>query len=399
VLGILWLVKGGAYLDALSRFALALAVGASAALVLERAPSDWTTPALDRLSIVHVCVLLVGAAIVFGISALTRRTAPDRPRRFVFAALGGAAALAFIASTFPDFLGSPFSGVPLALKALWLDRISEFQPLWPSTPRKLGLLLIYTGISIPALAAIAHQLRYADGDRRDIAALLLIALVVYMPLSLTQIRWSPYVQLLAAAPAGALASRLWTWAWAHAPDRKHGTIAGVAVRIPAAFAVLFTPLVSGALLVAAYTETSEKPLNALTSCPWQDVIPRLRETFPVGEERPILMTFVFAGPELLFRGGYRVVGSTYHTDPGLPVVYDFFEARDTSKAEAIVRERGVAGVVYCKEAPDVGNFMAAPGVSLFKRLNTGAPPAWLKPVALPAKAADAFAAFRVVPAR
>jgi hypothetical protein len=108
------------------------------------------------------------------------------------------------------------------------------------------------------------------------------------------------------------------------------------------------------------------------------------------------MTYVFDGPELLYRTRHRVVGTPYHRNgAGILDTHDFFAARDAEVARRIAARRGIELVLLCPSGSERLFHTREGEVTLLDRLATGAAPAWLRPLALPPRLAEQYLLFEV----
>jgi hypothetical protein len=88
----------------------------------------------------------------------------------------------------------------------------------------------------------------------------------------------------------------------------------------------------------------------------------------------------------------------HRPQPGFAATYRVLTSRDDSIALAAAADRGVDWILLCPSAAEQRLFAvagAAPA-TLYRRLVDGRPPAWLRPLPLPAEFAEAVRLFEVV---
>ncbi|MEX2648855.1 MAG: STT3 domain-containing protein [Alphaproteobacteria bacterium] len=386
-LGLLWLRDGGA--RALAGFCAAFALGTTLALIAERPLAGWLTVDYDKVSVVHVVLALAMAATTRAVAAwrpLVARTATLRGR-----ALTGASSAALVALVmalgFPGFFVGPFGNLTPEIDALLMADVSELRPLWPTDWLATARLLFFLGPVVVALpSAVWH------GRRRDAYLLLALGMVIYLPLALRHMRVAPFVEALMVVPwAAAVAAVL-------APLRGPAPrVPEAATRIAAAIVLVGWHVVASALVAAPHREALPVVNDP---CPWDALAAALEARRPAAD-RPIVLSHVYPGSELLWRTGYDVVSAPYHDDrDGIVDTLTVLAARDDAAALAVIDRRGVGVIVLCRVMPyaDAGAWApisAAPD-TLYRRLLAGTPPAWLAPVSLPVPIAETFVVYEWV---
>lgn len=321
------------------RYGGLLAASLAAAVLLERGRAALA-PAYDSVSVVHVTLAGL-VAVAAGSAVRIQRLRP-------LAALAGAAGvLGGMALAWPRFFAGPLADADPRIVAAWFVSVAEVESL---TAPPLAL----AHLGLPALALAATPWR----DRRWTA--LGTTLALYVGLAVWQQRWASYAQILAVAPCAALLVR-----WLSRAPVPFLAAAGVGLSLMPLF--------------AAATLPSERRTRA-DDCPLSAMAEWLAATEP---EPRIVMSYIFYGPELLWRTPHSVVASPYHRNAaGIGDALDFFGATDEASARAIVDRRGVGLALACPAEPESGKYRRG-GRSLLDALERGQGPAWLEPVDLP----------------
>ena len=406
-LALAWTVEGG---DARRRQNLAYAGGLAGvlavALGVEGPASEVLTVVYDKVSIVHLCfaLLLVGFWTVAALPA--RRGLLDRPTpRLAFGLAGAAVAAACLHLLFPKVLGGPMVDVHPGIRDIWLDRVTEMQPVFPDSAKGLEQFLTLFGSGLLGLAFLACTLA---GDphwaRQRARATLALAIAVTLPLGLLHLRMAGFAALVLVIPLTELAGRLLHWS------------GGIAALLPRALlrGLVLAGTVAGGLAAAqavvprderGATEPGTTVGEAAPSAGKACALPALAAhlTATQTETDLTLLALLDHGPELLYRTPYSVVATPYHRN-GAAIIdaHAAMTAGEPEAARQILEARGIDLVLLCPQpveelffSPRPGG--AARGRTLYARLLTDRPPAWLHPVALPPDLAAHFKLFAVGP--
>jgi hypothetical protein len=103
-----------------------------------------------------------------------------------------------------------------------------------------------------------------------------------------------------------------------------------------------------------------------------------------GDRPRRLLTYIFDGPELLYRTHHSVVATPDHANAeGIADTLAFFAATEPEAARAIAAKRRIELVLLCPAERESRQYLMEGETSLLARLIAGAPPDWLEPVPLP----------------
>jgi hypothetical protein len=269
--------------------------------------------------------------------ATDRVTGIGRLERAAIAAVASLVVIATMSMLFPGFIRGPFAGVEPETRLLWLRQVSELHPLLSGTDGHMGRVLYFVG---PALVALPWSIRRIVVGRRSGGSsghvLYAILLGVFLALAFVQIRWSLYVQGLAAIGlAGAVGSAL----------RRIEGPGGSTVRslarvcvIAAAFSVF--PL-AGWLLSSRPDPGEAGPAATGTGCSISELVRRL----PPADPR-VILAFMDFGPELLYRTPHSVVSTPYHRNPGIVASHRILTA-PWGQARSGLEARAVEWILLC----------------------------------------------------
>ena len=386
-LGVYWLWQGGAYVRTMTTYLIAMAAMLVVAMVIERPPSEWLTPQYDRLSIVHLALLISGAIGWIVASTVNRRTR-------LSATLRGRTAIAFIGcivpavvmlAAFPKFYAGPFAEISSDAFDEWIDVIAEYHPIVPVDRFTTGMFIAHLSPAFIVLAYIYMRWRQAETPERRLMVLWMMGLVMFFPMALDAIRWSMYVQAVIWLP--------WTLAII-ALVRHPWDVTLKRIKIPVN-AVIAPALVLGPVVGGMAILPPKEAKAAKQSCEWPAIARHVENLRPAGADDRLLFTHFFQGPEFVWRTGYRVVGAPYGNNRSLRDTNTLFRAKHDAVAKEVVDRRRADLILICPVGPERRRYVKKGEDSFYLRLENGQAPAWLEKVTLPDKLA-AYRLYRVI---
>ncbi len=397
-MGLGWLAARDSFARKSRVFSMALIAGLVIALLVERPLSDLGAEEYDRLSVVHLFVFATVAVFWLVAEVVERHWAlcAGAAGRAAMAFVGVAAAAGVVWLVFPKFFGGPLVDVDPRLMSVSFDVIAEMEPLvLPDKPlRSLRRIVLFVGPALLAVPFLVHLLLRGPPEERRVWMGVALGLALFLPLAFYQLRVVPYAEFLLMLPYTALMMRLLGafglspgGGEAAAAPRDPSIVLAVArAAVVVAFALWF-------LLLAAVIP-GPTAANGAADCPETAMARYLGEAFR-GPPRRIL-GFVDFGPEILYRTRHEVVATPYHRNTGLLDTYDVFSATDDRTARQIVERRGIDLVLICSLNAEAARYLAPDGApTLYRRLDEGEPPGWLRALPLPAPLGDAYRLFEV----
>ncbi len=379
-----WIVKGGDYLAQIRRFLSYLCLGIAIALLLERPPDGLASFDYDRLSLVHLTIFALLAAMTLILQGLSRRIG-NSWQRFGLSAAACAGAVAVIGFWLPDILQGPMAKMAPLVREVWFQNNAEVSPIlkFDDLRRTGPKTLTHLGLALVALpAALALILRHR-GDDRLAWTVVAIFLVLGLLLALREGRWAGYPQILSLLPCIALLFLLFR----HFAGPGLGR---VAIRVLTVILLATGPLIGGGLLRQAL------PVPKLGKpCDLPQMSRFLQQNY--GDRPHAIINFIYSGPELLYRTHHLVVATPYHRNTdGITDTIRFFRDNDGAEAIQITKTRDIDLVLICPKDPEASNYRRPDGpASVYDRLVGGQPPNWLRAVPLPAELAENFKLFQV----
>lgn len=405
ILALMWLRGERRLGTALLAYSLTAFLAMTAALLAERGFAQFGRSEFDRISISHIELFGLNLAFWFGAAVLARSGTALASLRgrllwtLTGATLGGLALWLLQ----PGFFGSPLANVDDLYRRVRLVRIQELQPAirpgaldnW--TWRELVFRpLFWLGLAIPAIPWLVYRILGGPPEQRSAWSFLGLCAAFFVPLSVIELRWSPYGALvllpayadLVAVVVGGASARLgprllpvvrplliaFLCMWYYAPlvISKAGTAS------PKAAAALATETCS----VKRFSAFLNDPVGGL------------------GSEPKRLLALVDFGPELLYRTAHSVFSIPNHRyQQGFTASYRIMAAEDFDAAAALAAEFRVEMIAICPTSvedtfykPETG------GRTLYRALAEGDVPDFLTPRPVPRELAGGFRLFEVRPA-
>ncbi len=396
-LGLPWLITGEKHwLDGLRRFTLAGALALAAMLMVEQPPTGWLgSEEYDRLSTVHVVLLALIALGVEILRRVARRLPHTALRRWIWTGGVTVLAAAGMHKLYPDFFKGPFgAAMDPRLDDLWLGKIQELQPLLATDWDTLigAAYILGPVVWLAVWAYTRHARRTPDARFDETMLILVLAGLLYLPLTLVQVRWGAYLGVASAIAWAAVLQSLLDW--------RGGPVVGPApgtpmLRVPAFVLVVLAHTMVGAGIALLKPEPpAHEPESHV--CKWRDLQDFLVSEAMGGGMPQTLLSHIHQGPEILYRSPHRVIGTPYHRNTdGILDNYNVLATTDEAVAREILTRRKIDFIVLCADSPEERHVLKLEGDTMARRLVEGAPPSWLHKIALPQDLSPAFRIFRV----
>lgn len=344
VLSVCWILYGMTYLNRSIKIATWLTIFTGILLLIEKPISDLLTLEYDKISIVYIAFFLIIALILYGTKIFFTRfylknnngdyVSKVRFMRSLYVLVIGAMGATLMFVLFPDFIKGPFAGVNPAIKPIWLNHVIEVQPLLELSLSGIGKLLIYLGI--PILSGL--YLFFTMFTRKQVNnhgnIFLLIGMILYGLLSLYQIRWIGYLQMIALIPS----VLLFDYIIQKVIYKKSIRVVPILRSMTIVVLLFGFSFVGLAMVMSSDNETQVAiEADALEElCDWMvdnDVI--------LGQQKTIL-TFLDFGPEILYRTTHHVISSPYHrNDEGILFNYTIMTSDDEADIRTHLKTRRV----------------------------------------------------------
>ncbi len=408
---LLWMWRGGEWIEALEAFWISVAAVVIAGLLIERAPGQWGVRAVDSLSMTTAGICALAAVLVWGMRAAAERMTLRARGRIVMVAavaLGGAGA---VLRFFPEAWAGPMAAIDARAVELWMRSVGEAAPLVADWRASWPLVVAFLGMPMAGLVVLFFGIRRGRKEAGwELSAeargwlWMLLAVGMYVALTLVAgIRWAVYAQA-AAIPV---------CAWGIALVVRNLSRMKLLVMTALALLPALIGLVANQAARVTFPAVSDSSARVASSQPAAFTQTQFRCELPLAElgrwldeyaaarpGRPLtVLAFVNHGPELLYRSRISVVGTPYHRNgAAIADEWDFFAdaSSNADRAHAIAKARGVDLVLICPGyAEERAYYKRASEGSLYARLCRGDVPGWLAPMDLPAELAGHFLIFKI----
>lgn len=353
-----WLWQGRAWAFCGLALGAGLTVMSGLAVLAEYPPGAWGSIAYDKISIVHVTLFTL-LTCAFAVAAYCR---PRWPGLLAFAAVPP-----FQFWAYPAFFQGPLAGQDAVFAAAIFQYAGEAAPL-----RTPGELVLYLGPALLALPLGVWRLRMPRAGWPWLVPT--AGLALYLPLAMLQLRWAPYVALLALPGYSAV---LTASLKALAPKPE----------LPAIFAAALarTVVVLG-FAFGFFLLSAKLPGNtvAQTKCPQDAMARHLANRFAAPQR---ILSYMTIAPAILYRSRHEVIATPYFRNAqGGRDSLAFFQAADAVTALAIARRRKIDLVLSCPR--DRESHIYGPARPT---------PSWLRAVDLPGELGQWYRLYRVRP--
>jgi len=301
-----------------------------------------------------------------------------RVRCLALAVIGAAALTLFIAIE-PRCIAGPFAMVDPAIRPIWLAHVQEMQPFTEfarTMPVKTAALITFPLVALIAVGALMDDPR----QRRDFGFLAAAAVfaVAFVTTGLV-IKAYNYPMWLGMPFVAVLALRLC------AALKLDSVPARLAASVILGPIVLSTAVVG--LAQAAVSSAPAKPATADRGACFRIDNYAALARLPAG----LIVTDIDFGPFILALTPHSVVAAPYHRlSTGLITSHDTF-ASPVGEAHRLLAQAGATYLVTCGSSAPAGIDELQRRASLWHRLQIGAVPDWLDPMAVPGP----FAVFRI----
>jgi hypothetical protein len=399
VVAIRWAMIGAATIGT-GAFGAAFGIGTPVLYLLTGSPA--APAACDALS----WSFAVPAALAgCGLAALTRLAGSRGSAGLRLGALGvlaaaSAAALLVIA---PECLNGPYGAVSAELKAAWLNKVTEAQPIFVYFARDPSVTIASAAPPAIALAVATWRMRRGNAGecvRWSLPALLLAAALA---LSCYQVRTLPYanavaIPMLAAWIAGLaaehrIAARKPAW-------RAGPVIAAVLLSLPLAHLAVAWAGTKAVAIASdgriAPREQPEAPAHLVEglSVAEKECLDASSAALFAQVPKGVVLAPLFYGPGLLAISEHQVVAGPYHRS-GEAILDTLNAFRGPPEAvRPIFRAHGVDYVAVCATARESAITADEMRGGLLAHLIAGGAVSWLEPV--PARAPTALRLWRVL---
>ncbi len=378
---IAWLFDDKEGLSRNRQLTLGLGLGVALILLMERGVSGYLDIEYDRISIVHLTLVVLLAVFWAAAGFWQSRRNMNLVARMLFGIIGAALVAAIMYKVFPKFLAGPIAIIdPAAIP--YFQAVSENDSIG-----SISRFLIFFGPSILALPWAIWRMREEwRGPRFWMWGLLAIALIVYLAFSVYWVRWGYYAGVFMAIIIADLILR----ADAFISSRLHGMARTLTV-VPVLSILAIGPTTAGLISFLA----SPQPKKSVT-CNIRAMMNILNHPDWAARSRIIVASANF-GPQILYRTGHRVLATFHHRNgAGMVDSVEIMKADNDAEILRRIDRRLVDLILICPGSPADSYFVdGASSSSLYRRLERGDMPPRIRRVKLPGTPDIGFMMFEV----
>jgi len=376
---------------ALVLFSVTLGV-LTVALLVERPWSDLLDHEYDKVSIAYVFAIFLAWAFWVIAYWVERKIIDSAMKRVGFCVIWGIIAVLCIGAVFPKMFYGPMVDTDPQVIQLFFSQVLQVRPLIDLQDVKFGPMLFWLGLSIPAIPFVVWLAwKERKADRRIFWLLTILGIAVFVPLTFYQVRWAGYASIFLIFPYAEFLGRLARNVRNQVRIEWNNFAYGLSLFIGTIWAFLL-----GLSVIQA--EVGEPIPLYRNECPPQMVAKFLEEDSKVGEGTLTIVTYLFSGPELLYRTNHRVVGTPYHRNrDGIVHGHTMLNSSNIKVVEELVRRRGVDLFVLCPGSKEEQRYynQKAQSPTFYQKLLAGEFPLWVHPLVLPPWLSSHFQIFQV----
>jgi hypothetical protein len=384
VAGLLWLLAKDGRLWAMLgyRFGLGMAGVILAAIVIEQPPHHWLNAEYDKVSILYLAMAIAVVA-TFRIAASISWSGW---RRVTAGLILAATSFAILEVLFPRFYLGSLGNIDAAAVAIFIQEVSEMQPLWPRNVKDLTQFFWTIGNALAAIPAGAYFL-WTSRRGPNFAALLYLSIgfALTFAAAMLHLRLATSASVFGAI----LGCGLFAMICQLAVGRSH--LAMLAMRLAGYVVVAFGLQIAGMIDLSGKETANKRKCEPLAVATW------LRDhQLELAQPASIILTdTIDSPPAIAYLTDFRLVGGPYHRgNANVADMIAVMTSTNDEEARDIVRRREVDMVLICTTFA-LRPIRESATDSMYHRLVRGDGPAWLTPVPMPPEAEESYRLFGV----
>jgi len=392
--GLFWIRYGQDFAKKMAVVVAAMCLVLTIALLVEYSWDKIFVAEYDRYSIVHWTALTLYSCFWGGMYFIQKHYEYDRKpaERLALALLGGVLMGGILWMVFPKFFQGPLVDVDPKMMALLWNQVTETQPIVSMVTFQFDRLIYFLGIGLMGIPYLLWLYWNEQDDvYRALWILIGIGLLVFLPLTLSAVRWAPYAEILLVPPYAHFVMQVFQKVEQGIGFPGKGLVAGVLVAV-----LCFGPIYLGVAMRTV--ENNVPPSSTIEVCPLSPLATYLRDPNGFGNRPRTILTFVDFGPELLYRTAHSVISTPSHRNiQGLLDSFKVMTAREDEEAHTILDTRRVDLLLLCPGSPEKNFYTSLTGKApWYDKLRQGDHPSWIKEISLPSELQKSFQLFEVL---
>lgn len=384
--GILWLIHGEDYAHKLLRFSLSTFCFCIFFLLIERPLSTLFVIEYDKISIVHIFVLMLSVIATYFLTLIKSKALFNKIIKLTLILIYLGLVLWVI---FPVFYQGPMAEVNKAIYPIWLNKVSETQSLWTTELSNRIIIIGQTSLFVMYLIYLVASKRFQS--QLTFLLPLICGFVIFLPLTVYMIRMSYYFEIIIILLLAVFLDDI--IAQINLLKKRDLTKSLIRVLVIIIFVLGLPGL--GIFLNAL----SNNSLENDTKIPDIKELSTYLNNYQINHpDAKTILTLLDFGPELLYRTNYNTISTPYHrNDQGILFNYEVMAAESTEQVQKMLKERSVDLLILCPKSVEKLFYKKTTENSTFyEQLISGKKPAYLEEVDLSNELKDSFIVYQII---
>lgn len=389
VVALQWVWHGNIFALPARVFGLSLALSISALFVLTVPPRDYAVVTCDSLSLGFYALSALGGAALALLTVLPKTS--SRLVRIMFAAATGGFLLLAARIIAPQCLGNPLGSLDPMLVRLWLNSVTEAQPVLKQAiiaPESLGGLY-----AVGLFAMIVCLFRSIRREKTELHLVLLALIGVSWGVALLQVRGAVFANLLSILPLSLLIGDIRKSVNERPNDKKLalGYVAVVILSVPAVWAVAGFAIVKGPSALGNFdSDSGSGAASESKECSSPADMAALGAL-----EAGTVVAPSNSGADILRDTSHRVLSAPYHRNQKGMLTELRIGQASPAEAKALLKGANVSILAFCETDPQTSSLIELKPDGLYANLARGMVPDYLDPVGGETKDGQGFRLYYV----
>ena len=369
-------------LKSLVTYQMTLVVCLVGALLIERPISFFLLPVYDKLSIVHVFIVIVLLIQIVFLHYLFI-IKPFCKYRFVVLLFLSFLSIFVVAFVFPAFFKGPLVQVDSKVIEVFVVHVSESQPLTFASIQKAAITILMMGSLLFALFDLLSRRKATNLCSQGQKLFLILFLGAFSILAFLHMYWSPYAEILCLFFMAPLLGE-WLKKAKMLRSKLHTAISQGLI-------LMLIAVGPGLLAILLLQLSPEKSLTDSFVEPLHEVNAMMAQL-----ESPVtVLTDMNFGPQILYETPDNVIATPYHRNAGgILFLNEVMSCEDFDKVKNLLYSRQVGYVLIAPDSSEGQAFSVNPK-SFYHSLVSGSIPSWLSPISLDLSVANVFRLYKV----
>jgi hypothetical protein len=386
-IGFAWIIYDSNYTINNLLMALCLFLTSAITLLIEKPIEEIFLIHYDQISIVHT--LLWGLVLTFWlfVTILERNNMSKTiVKRIVISCSGIFFCITSMAIFFPNFLYGPEVNIDPLVKKIYMDNIREFSHLFANPDKLLNYITIIWFLGIISLLLCIYIIYHKHGYEKFLWSFVGFLLISFGSISVYQVRWMGYFQLLSIIPITFLFSKLFE-------------LGNVNLR-PYIRPFIIVPTILWFIMGPILISQNKKETHLLAQSDFLNnlcIFLNNKQTFD--REKVRILTSIYIGPLILYKTKHEVIGTPNHrNEKGIIDTFKIMNSEDENEAKSIINQRDIDIILIGRPEKGLSDYLipdAKKEGKFYHRLWYGPIPEWTERVAVTEKLNNKIKIFRI----